>query len=138
MDDVPALVDLCRQLGYPTDLRSMTERVDRLVARPLVHRVLVAPTPMDDGRLLGAVHATRRETIESEDYVEIAALIVDEQARCTGVGKVLVTAVERWTRNLGLGAVRLRSNVVRTGAHEFYQHLGYRVLKQQVSFLKDL
>ena len=66
LDDVPALLELCRQLGYPTNARAMTDRVDRLLSRPLVHRVLVAPTPQDDGRLLGAIHGTRRETIESE------------------------------------------------------------------------
>jgi GNAT superfamily N-acetyltransferase len=103
-----------------------------------VHRVVVAPAPEGNGALLGAVHATRRETIESDDHVEITGLIVHERARGTGVGTLLVAAAERWARDLGLRAVRLRSNVVREEAHAFYRHLGYRVLKQQVAFVKEL
>jgi GNAT superfamily N-acetyltransferase len=138
LGDVPALVDLLRQLGYPIDRYSLSDRLERLLGRPLVHRMLVAPAPPDEGRLLGALHATRRETVESEDYTEIAALVVDESARGSGVGKALVAAAERWARDLGMPAVRVRSNVVRTSAHAFYERLGYRVLKQQTSFLKEL
>lgn len=137
MEDVPGLADLVTQLGYPTEVRIMEERMDRLLARPLVHRVVVAPGPTG-GKLLGAIHATRRETIESDDLVEISGLIVDEQARGSGVGKLLVAAAERWARDLGLRVVRVRSNVVRTGAHRFYERLGFRVLKQQLAFVKEL
>jgi GNAT superfamily N-acetyltransferase len=115
----------------------MEERMDRLLARPLVHQVVVAPGPTG-GKLLGAIHATRRETLESGDHVEITGLIVDAQARGTGVGKLLVAAAERWARDLGLRVIRVRSNVVRTGAHAFYERLGFRVLKQQVAFIKEL
>ncbi|HYV43770.1 MAG TPA: GNAT family N-acetyltransferase [Myxococcaceae bacterium] len=137
MDDLPGLVDLVGQLGYPTEARAMEGRLDRLLARPLVHRVVVAPGPTG-GKLLGAVHATRRETIESDDHVEISGLIVDAEARGTGVGKLLVAAAERWARDLGLPTVRVRSNVVRTGAHDFYRRLGFRELKQQIAFIKEL
>jgi len=138
LSDAATLAELCTQLGYPTDHKVMAERIDRLLSRPLVHRVVVVPAPEDDRALLGAVHATRRETIESEDHVEITGLIVDERARGTGVGKVLMAAAERWARDLGVKAVRLRSNVVRLEAHAFFERLGYRVLKQQVAFLKEL
>lgn len=137
MEDVPGLAELVTQLGYPTEPRVMEERMDRLLARPLVHRVVVAPGPTG-GKLLGAIHATRRETIESDDLVEISGLIVDQQARGTGVGKLLVAAAERWARDLGLRVVRVRSNVTRTGAHRFYERLGFRVLKQQLAFIKEL
>jgi len=137
LEDVPGLADLVTQLGYPTEPRAMEERVDRLLARPLVHRVVVAPGPMG-GKLLGAVHATRRETIESDDHVEISGLVVDAQARGTGVGKLLVASAERWARDLGLRVIRVRSNVARAGAHQFYQRLGFRVLKQQLAFIKEL
>jgi len=138
LGDVPTLVDLLKQLGYPVDAPTLSDRLDRLLGRPLVHRVLVAPAAQDEAKLLGALHASRRETIESEDYAEIAALVVDESARKTGVGKALVAAAERWARDLGMNAVRVRSNVVRSGAHAFYERLGYRVLKQQMAFLKEL
>jgi GNAT superfamily N-acetyltransferase len=136
--DVPALLKLLDQLGYPTTPQAMEERLDRLLARPLVHHVLVAPQPQDDGELLGAMHASRRETLESDDHVEISGLIVDASTRGAGVGKVLVSAAERWARDLGLNVVRVRSSTTRTGAHAFYERLGFRVLKQQIAFIKEL
>src|SRR6185436_16859553 len=114
MEDLPGLAHLVTQLGYPTEPRVMQDRLDRLLARPLVHRVVVAPGPTG-GKLLGAVHASRRETIESDDHVEISGLIVDAEARGMGVGKLLVAAAEHWARDLGLRVLRVRSNVVRTG-----------------------
>ena len=138
LDDVPELVALCRQLGYRAEERAMHDRVDRLMSRPLVHRVVVVPSPGNDRRLQGALHATRREVLESDDFVEISGLIVDERERRAGVGRALVQAAERWARDLGVGAVRLRSNAIREEAHVFYQRLGFRVLKEQVAFVKEL
>lgn len=138
LDDVPDLVTLCRQLGYPAEERAMHDRVDRLMSRPQVHRVVVVPSPGDDRHLLGVMHATRREVLESDDFVEISGLVVDERERRAGVGRALVQAAERWARDLGVGAVRLRSNAVREDAHVFYERLGFRVLKQQVAFVKEL
>jgi GNAT superfamily N-acetyltransferase len=136
--DAPALVELVGQLGYPSTLLDVEDRLERLLARPLVHRLVVATRPEDGDRLLGVVHASRRELIESEDHVEISGLIVAEGARGSGVGKVLVSAAERWARDMGLRIMRVRSNVLRTEAHAFYQRMGFRVLKQQVAFIKEL
>jgi len=138
LDDVPALAGLCRQLGYPVEEPAFSERVDRLLARPLVHRVMVVPAPEDGRHLLGAIHAARREVLESDDFVEISGLIVDERVRGAGVGRALVSAAERWARDLGVHAVRVRSNAVRVEAHAFYERLGFQVLKQQVTFIKKL
>jgi len=137
VEDLAGLADLVTQLGYPTETRAMEDRLDRLLARPLVHRVVVAPGPTG-GKLLGAIHAARRETIESDDHVEIGGLIVDAEARGTGVGTLLVAAAERWARDLGLPSLRVRSNVVRARAHDFYRRLGFRELKQQIAFVKEL
>jgi len=138
IEDTPALAGLCGQLGYPVAEPAFSERVDRLLARPLVHRVMVVPAPEDDRHLLGAIHAARREVLESDDFVEISGLIVDERVRGAGVGRALVSAAERWARDLGVHAVRVRSNAVRVEAHAFYERLGFEVLKQQVTFIKKL
>src|SRR5262245_38393930 len=137
-EDVPALSGLCRQLGYPVQEPVFSERVGRLIAHPVDHLLVVAPALEDDRRLLGALHAVRRTVLELEDSVEITALIVDEQVRGTGIGRVLVGAAERWTRDQGFHLLRLRANTVRVQAHAFYEHLGFRVLKQQLAFIKEL
>jgi GNAT superfamily N-acetyltransferase len=45
---------------------------------------------------------------------------------------------ERWARGTGCPSVTVRSNVLRTGAHAFYQRLGYRLVKKQKVFRKRL
>ena len=43
-----------------------------------------------------------------------------------------------WAREMGCRAVSLRSNVVRDGAHAFYEKAGYRRIKTQHVFQKEL
>ncbi|HVE83690.1 MAG TPA: GNAT family N-acetyltransferase [Myxococcales bacterium] len=138
LDDTPELVELCRQLGYPQQEGVLRDRIDLLLGRPLLHRLVVAPAVEDDRKLVGAIHAALREVLESDNFVEISALVVDERARGTGVGKEMMRAVERWARDLGVRTVRVRTNVVRVESHAFYRHLGYRELKQQIAFIKDV
>jgi hypothetical protein len=47
-------------------------------------------------------------------------------------------AAETWTLEKGCSSVYLRSNVIRTGAHEFYKRLGYTIIKSQYAFRKVL
>jgi GNAT superfamily N-acetyltransferase len=46
--------------------------------------------------------------------------------------------VEAWARERGAVELNLRSNIVRDGAHKFYQHLGFEVQKTQHKFRKKL
>lgn len=45
---------------------------------------------------------------------------------------------ERWAREQGCWAIYLRSNVVREGAHAFYERLGYERVKMQLALRKAL
>jgi GNAT superfamily N-acetyltransferase len=63
---------------------------------------------------------------------------VDEKYRGSGAGRALVEHVEAWARERGALEVSLRTNIVRDGAHKFYQHLGYEVQKTQHKFRKPL
>ena len=38
----------------------------------------------------------------------------------------------------GVSSIRLRTNVVRKGAHAFYEHVGYVVRKEQKVYVKVL
>lgn len=135
--DVAEIATLLGQLGYPVTQEKIEDRVERLLARPMVHKVMVAAAAAG-GKLLGVVHATRREVLESDDHVEISGLVVDASARGSGIGKALVLVAERWARDIGVDTLRVRSNVIRTEAHVFYQRLGFQVVKQQLAFAKPL
>ena len=76
--------------------------------------------------------------LEAETRAEIWGLVVAQAARRTGVGRMLIDAAEEWAVMRGLGVMSLRSNVLRLDAHAFYEQLGYKVVKTQNAFRKDL
>ncbi len=132
--DVERLAVLCEQLGYSVTVDAVRARLARLAANP-EHAVFVAE---DAGRVTGWVHVFARELLESARHAEIGGLVVDAEVRGTGTGRQLMVAAEDWARAHECRYVSLRSNVIRTGAHEFYKRLGYEITKQSLTFRKTL
>lgn len=133
--DAIEIARLSAQLGYPAEIEAFVQRLEFLLHSPK-HSVLVAAG--DDGHLQGFVGVEHRVMIEMGERVEIVGLVVDAQARRTGVGRALVAAAEQWARDAGVKEIFLGSNVVRPEAHVFYPSLGYTVVKTQHSYLKRL
>ena len=71
-------------------------------------------------------------------YVEISGLVVDEKERRQGIGKILLLEAEKWTRELGYGSLRVRTNAKRCEAQAFYEGLGLQKAKEQFVYTKDL
>ncbi len=132
--DVERATSLCAELGYPTSIEQVAARFEALLRLP-AQALLVAE---DDGVVVGWAHVHQSLTLESGPWAEIAGLVVDHRYRGQGVGKALMAAAEQWARDEGYGEVRLRSNVIRGEAHEFYRRLGYEVVKTQLNFRKAL
>ena len=132
--DAAALAHLSGVLGYPATVEQITERLP-LIDRDPDQVLLVAE---GDGRVAGWLHATEQIILEYGRRCEIVGLVVDAEVRGVGIGRALMEAAEAWAMERGLGTVSLRSNVVRTEAHAFYQHLGYRVIKTQLALRKEL
>jgi GNAT superfamily N-acetyltransferase len=122
-------------LGYPCSAEEVRPRLEKLLSDP-AHRVFVADLP--EAGVAGWIHIFLYQVLQSDLRVEVAALVVDEACRGRGVGKALMDRAEEWAREHGCGAVSLRSNVIRQGAHDFYQALGYSILKTQHAFRKKL
>ena len=133
--DEPRIAALAGQLGYPSGAQQVLSRLKRIQSDP-AHRVVVADLP--ETGVAGWIHFFLYKVVESDLRLEIAALVVDETCRGRGVGKALMARAEEWAREQGCQAVSLRSNVVRQEAHEFYQGLGYTILKTQHAFRKIL
>jgi len=98
--------------------------------------VLVAEGASD--QVVGWVHASEQELLESGRRCEIIGLVVDAVNRGQGVGRGLVSAVEEWARQRQIEEVGVRSNVVRTDSHPFYERLGYTRVKTQHAYRKRL
>jgi GNAT superfamily N-acetyltransferase len=124
--DAAVLAGLATQLGYPSSRRDVEARLSRVLDDPK-HRVLVAEAR---GRILGWAHAYLCCVIQSDPYVELGGLVVDESYRGGGVGGKLVSRVEEWAHENGCRTVSVRSNVIRQDAHRFYMYQGYAQVKR--------
>jgi (aminoalkyl)phosphonate N-acetyltransferase len=67
---------------------------------------------------------------------EIQELIIDENHRGKGIGKVLMEKVELLAKELNLEEVELTTRIHRTDAQEFYKSLGYT--NSHLKFVKEL
>ena len=133
--DAAALASLSTQLGYPTDAETMRRRLHRLHENR-IGAIFVALN--DESHVVGWTHVVERFHLEDEPFVELAGLVVDENARSAGVGAALLHAAESWARELGHAKLRVRSNVIRDRAHGFYRREGYVERKRQAVFEKSL
>ncbi len=131
--DAAEISRLSAQLGYPAPVEAFQDRLRKLLASPQ-HAVFVAEA--GDGGLVGFIAVEQRLIIEYGERAEIAALVVDAQARRGGIGRALVARAERWAAGLGLRDLVVRSNAARVESHPFYEGLGYERIKTQQVYRK--
>ena len=91
------------------------------------------PTSHD---LLGYVHAEVYESLYSKPGFNILALAVLPQTQGKGIGKTLLQGLEQEAKRRGYEFIRLNSADHRTGAHAFYDRVGYTCDKVQKRFIK--
>jgi GNAT superfamily N-acetyltransferase len=133
--DAAQIARLSAQLGYPESDEVFAARLRQLLPLPQ-HAVLVAA---DAGvALLGFIALEHRLTLESGERTEIVGLVVDADVRRRGLGHALLAAAEEWARGIGKTELMVRSNVVRTESHPFYEGAGYRRAKTQHVYRKTL
>ena len=134
ISDADDIARLTGQLGYDVSASDVAARLSRILSRP-DQQLLVGDL---DGRPVGWLHALISEYVDAEAYVTIGGLVVDKRFRRTGIGRILMAEAEAWATKRGYSIVRLSSTSARTGAHRFYQELGYTNIKTQFSFIKVL
>jgi GNAT superfamily N-acetyltransferase len=133
--DVDAIAFLCGQLGYPSTAEDIERRLAEAADGP---RAAVLVAALRDDGVVGWVHVRALHLVTRDACAEIVGLVVDEARRGRGIGTRLMAAAEKWARNRGLSALRLRSNVIRDEAHAFYRRLGFASSKTSLLFTKTL
>jgi GNAT superfamily N-acetyltransferase len=136
LQDLPAMLPLAKQLGYEADIEVFKNRYE-LLASSSDHQIVVAE--MDDGpdsQIVGMALFRKHVSLLTPPQLEVSGVVVDEQVRGQGVGKILLLEAERVCRVWGLKKIRLTSNVKRTDAHRFYLNLGYAQPKTSHLFEK--
>jgi GNAT superfamily N-acetyltransferase len=132
--DAAAIAVLAGQLGYPATREEIEGRLEEMNGRE-VQVVLVAEA---QGRVIGWAHVAVEGHLVADVRAELRALVVAEEQRSGGVGRLLLEAAENWAREQSCGEIGLRSNVLRERAHPFYLRHGYEHCKTQKTFRKKL
>lgn len=132
--DVAATQDLLSQLGYPLALSEIQRRYGA-IARSEDHAVMVG---VQDERIVALCHMYARPALDKPPEAVVQALVVDQVLRGSGVGKRMMAAAESWAADHGFRSVSLGSQVSRSGAHAFYESLGYRNAATSHQFRKLL
>jgi GNAT superfamily N-acetyltransferase len=131
--DALRIAALALQLGYEVP----PAHVERTIARRGPgFEIFVAVVPRVG--VVGWATVAIRETLTATRHAELEGLVVDDEYRGGGVGRLLLEQVERFARDAGVSMVRLRSNVLRERAHAFYERAGYASPKSQRFYEKRL
>jgi GNAT superfamily N-acetyltransferase len=128
--DTEVMVSLLNQLGYLATHIEMTNRIKGVIDRE-DHCAFLA---LKDGHVAGWIHANLIISLESEPFVEIKGLVVDEQHRNAGIGKQLIEHVRLWTAQRSISRIRVRCNTKRNASHLFYKKIGFSETKEQKVF----
>ena len=130
-NDAMTVNNLSNQLGYPLSIEQTLQNINA-VLESKDHTAFVAEY---ENKIVGWIGASQAIMIEVMPHCEINGLVIDQDHRGMGIGKLLIDKVKQWAREKNNSKIGLRCNVKRTEAHLFYQHLGFTEIKQQKNFV---
>jgi GNAT superfamily N-acetyltransferase len=123
---------LIHQLGYELESFDIENNINQIRERG--GEVFIARI---NDEVIGCINAIIDVRLAAGTTGEIVTLVVLEQYRAMGVGKALVATAEAWLAER-VSTIRVRTNTIRTKAHQFYLGAGYQELKTQKIFVKKL
>jgi predicted N-acetyltransferase YhbS len=132
--DVARIAVLSGELGYPTTEKEMKVRLRRVLLKKN-HVVLIAEL---GGEVIGWLHLSICDFLETASFAEINGLIVAEGQRSAGAGARLIEAGKKWALKKKCPLMHVRSNVIRERAHAFYERQGFIHYKTSKIFRKPL
>jgi GNAT superfamily N-acetyltransferase len=125
--DTAAIARLSNQLGYKTTDEQTMQQLSAMLVHP-DYCVFVA---IEDEQVTGWVQCFYSMRVESDPFVEIGGLVVDEHHQRKGIGKLLVNEVINWSEKRNCNNIRVRCQTYRKEAHRFYEGIGFVETKVQ-------
>jgi len=123
------------ELGHSTSVDIIQRRIQELSNHEHYYiRVFVDDLSL---QVVGFIQAEKYNLLYGGNGWNVIAMAVTKEAQRNGVGKALLLSLENYAKEMGYTFVRLNSNILRTDAHAFYKHLGYRCDKSQKRFIKE-
>ena len=133
MEDASAIYNLnSAELGYEYAIDRTKTKLKYLL-KSKKDQIFVATV---DGVVVGYVHACDYDLIYAPHLKNIMGIAVLSEYKQQGIGKALLTEIEKWAKETGAAGVRLASGETRKGAHEFYRRCGYHAARSQLNFKK--
>jgi GNAT superfamily N-acetyltransferase len=134
VNDAKAVNILSKQLGYALSIEQTLQNINA-VLQSEDHTAFVAEYEKE---VVGWIGASQAIMIEVMPHCEINGLVIDQDHRGMGIGKLLVDKVKQWAKEKKNNKIGLRCNIKRTEAHLFYEHLGFTEIKQQKNFVVSI
>ncbi len=120
--DAEQIAGLLGELGYPHPAAFVRKKI-RAISKSENDILFVAETM---GLVIGAAHLHIAHMLHEEGKLgRIMALIVTNQYRWLGVGKLLITKAEIRAKEEGCSTMEVTSAQHREPAKKFYEGLGY-------------
>ncbi len=130
--DIVPLKELIFELGYDVSLPELQKNIHEIYRKG--GTIFVYDK---DRQVLGSVCVVEDVRLAEGIYCEIVSLVVSENVRGQGVGRALVECAADWAKKRS-GKIRVRANIVRTAAHEFYEKQRFIETKSQKVFIRKL
>ncbi|QQK06927.1 GNAT family N-acetyltransferase [Miniphocaeibacter halophilus] len=135
LDDSEAIYQLNKnEMKYDYPLEETVENLKKISENKL-DKIFVAEV---DEYVIGYVHASNYQCIYSKPMKNILGIAVSKKFQKIGIGRDLLEAVEKWARDEKVSCVRLASGEEREDSHKFYLKCGYKKIKDQKNFRKNL
>ena len=128
--DAPTIAALSFQLGYTVSVETTLQSLQAINQNPND----IIRVAMHEKKVIGWIHVFLAIRLESASFCEIGGLVVDEQFRRMGIATQLIDHIKPWCAGTGTNILRVRSNIKRADAHQFYLQSGFSEVKQQKVF----
>jgi len=126
-EDFPELCDLMKHWGED---ESFSEEIMRTSLSNIINndgnRILIAK---EGNAIAGYAQTCRCVHLGFEPFIEVIQLLVAEDRRSSGVGRLLMKRIEDDAIEENIHIIKLSSQVHRSHAHVFYERLGYSYYK---------
>lgn len=133
--DAPQLVKLYSDLGYPSDEKSIKNRLEKLLEHPDYYMLVL----LQENKVVGFCGFCKMYMFESDQsYIRILAFVIDSDYRGKKYGSKLLQAIEEIAIEMNVPIVTFNSGnrSERDIAHHFYKNNGYLV--KSSGFIKKL
>ncbi len=132
--DFDSVYELLNQLkGSQHNYEAFEQNYLQNIADPLVHYLIA----VQKNEVVGFISLHVQRILHHPSLTgEIQELIIEENHRGKGIGKMLMEKVELLAKELKLEEVELTTRIHRKEAQEFYKNLGYT--NSHLKFVKEL